>query len=157
MPPIMSPIAVSTARTAGHRKLRFRLSREVLRQASSGPTAVRKIRNSPIGTFTRLKNGGPTVTFEPVTHSDSTGKSVPHNTAKHATSSTRLLNRKLDSRETRDSSRCSLFSVSRLRTKKNTQVANVSARNHTNQMTIPDLSLIHISEPTRRTPISYAV
>src|ERR1035438_5558766 len=82
MPPIMSPIAVSTARIAGHRKLRFRLSREVLRQASNGPTAVRKIRNSPIGTLTRLKNGGPTVTFEPVTHSDSTGKSVPHNTAK---------------------------------------------------------------------------
>src|ERR1035438_5301404 len=98
----MSPIAVSTARIVGHRKLRFRLSREVLRQASSGPTAVRKIRNNPIGTLTRLENGGPTVTFEPVTASDRTGKSVPHNTAKHATSSTRLLNRKLDSRETRD-------------------------------------------------------
>ncbi len=109
-----------------------------MRQASSGPTAVRKIRNSPIGTLTRLKNGGPTVTLEPVTHSDSTGKSVPHNTAKQATSSTRLLNRKLDSRETSDSSRCSLFSVSRLRTKKKTQVANARARNHTNQMPMPD-------------------
>src|ERR1039458_7689726 len=138
MPPIMSPIAVSTARIVGHRKLRFRLSREVLRQASNGPTAVRKIRNNPIGTLTRLKNGGPTVTFEPVTHSDSTGKSVPHNTAKHATSNTRLLNMKLDSRETSDSSRCSLFSVSRLRTKKKTQVANVNARNQTNQMPMPD-------------------
>src|ERR1022692_5247867 len=134
----MSPIAVSTARIVGHKKLRFRLSREVLRQGSSGPTAVRKIRNSPIETLTRLKNGGPTVTFEPVTASDRTGNSVPHNTAKQATSSTRLLNRKLDSRETSDSSRCSLFSVSRLRTTKNTQVANISARNHTNQMPMPD-------------------
>ena len=109
-----------------------------MRHASSGPTPVRNTRNNPIGTFTRLKNGGPTVTFDPVTHSDSTGNSVPHSTAKHATSSTRLLNRKLDSRETSDSSRCSLFSVSRLRTKKNTQVANVIARNHTNQMPMPD-------------------
>src|SRR5271169_874840 len=99
---------------------------------------VRRMRNSPMGTLTRLKNGGPTVTLLPVTHSDSTGNSVPHNTAKQATSSTRLLNRKLDSREISESSRCSLFSVSRLRTKKNTQVANAMARNHTDQMPIPD-------------------
>ena len=91
-----------------------------------------------MGTFTRLKNGGPTVTFDPVTHSESTGNSVPHSTAKHDTSSTRLLNRKLDSRETSDSRRCSLFSVSRLRTKKNTQVAKMIARNHTNQVPILD-------------------
>ncbi len=99
---------------------------------------VSNTRNIPIGTFTRLKNGGPTVTFDPVTHSDSTGNSVPHSTAKHATSSTTLLNRKLDSRETSDSSRCSLFRVSRLRTKKYTQVAKISDRNHTNQMPMPD-------------------
>ena len=91
-----------------------------------------------MGTLTRLKNGGPTVTLLPVTHSESTGNSVPHNTAKQATSSTRLLNRKLDSREISESSRCSLFSVSRLRTKKNTQVANAMARNHTNQIPMPD-------------------
>src|SRR5664279_1872938 len=99
---------------------------------------VKNIRNNPIGTFTRLKNGGPTVTLLPVTHSDSTGNSVPHSTAKQATSSTRLLNRKLDSREISESRRCSLFRVSRLRTKKNTQVANAMARNHTNQMPMPD-------------------
>src|SRR5208283_1620449 len=138
MPPISSPIAVSSAIAVGHTKLRFTRSSDVWRQASSGPTPVSSTRKIPIGTFTRLKNGGPTVTFDPVTASDSTGNSVPHSTAKHDTNSTKLLNRKLDSRETSDSSRCSLFSVSRLRTKKNTQVAKISDRNHTNQMPMPD-------------------
>src|ERR1051325_8321426 len=95
--------------TPGHRKLRFKLSTDVRRQANSGPTPVRKSRNSAIGTFTRLKKGGPTLIFSPVTASLITGNNVPHKTAKHAPSSTRLLNRKLDSRETTDSSCCSLF------------------------------------------------
>src|SRR5271157_4332248 len=138
MPPIISAIAVSTASEVGMTKLRLTRSSDVCLHASSGPIPVRNTRNSPMGTLTRLKNGGPTVTLLPVTASDSTGNSVPHNTAKQATSSTRLLNRKLDSRETSDSSRCSLFSVSRLRTKKNTQVAKISDRNHTNQMPMPD-------------------
>src|ERR1700733_13732812 len=99
---------------------------------------VSSTRKIPMGTLTRLKNGGPTVTFEPVTHSDSTGNSVPHSTAKHDTSSTRLLNRKLDSREISDSSRSSLFSVSRLRTQENTPVKNATARNHPNQSPMPD-------------------
>src|SRR5262250_1176012 len=118
MPPTTSAIAATTINTVGSRKFRFRLSSDVCRQASNGPTPVRNTRNSPIGTFTRLKNGGPTVTLLPVTHSDKTGNKVPHSTAKHDTSSTRLLNRKLDSRETSDSSLCSLRNVSRLRTKK---------------------------------------
>src|SRR5271166_154010 len=138
MPPMISAIAVTRPSTTGHSRFRFRLSDEVLRHASSGPTPVRNTRNNPIGTLTRLKNGGPTVTFDPVTHSESTGKRVPHSTAKQATNNTRLLNRKLDSRDTSDSSRCSLFSVSRLRTKKNTHVANDSARNQTNHVPIPD-------------------
>src|SRR5579862_4471439 len=138
MPPTSSAITVSTVSATGHRKLRFRLSSEVLRQASSGPTPVSSTRKMPMGTFTRLKNGGPTVTLCPCTHSDSTGNSVPHSTAKHETSSTRLLNRKLDSRETSDSSRCSLFSVSRLRTKKKTHAANAIARNHTNHVPMLD-------------------
>src|SRR5579875_1465814 len=138
MPPAISAIAVSTISTAGHRKFRFRLSSEVCRHASSGPTPVSRTRKIAIGTLTRLKNGGPTVTFDPVTHSDSTGNSVPHSTAKQDTSRTRLLNRKLDSRETSDSSRCSLRSVSRLRTKKYTQVAKASARNQTNHVPMLD-------------------
>src|SRR5579884_1314229 len=118
MPPMSRATAVKMVNTKGHRKFRRKLSSDVLRHASSGPIPVRKTRKIPIGTFTRLKNGGPTVTLLPVTHSDSTGNNVPHSTAKHDTSSTRLLNRKLDSRDTSDSSLCSLRNVSRLRTKK---------------------------------------
>src|SRR5271166_6510002 len=98
MPPAIRTTTVSSASAVGHMKLRFTRSNDVWRHASSGPTPVSSTRKIPIGTFTRLKNGGPTVTFDPVTASDSTGNSVPQSTAKHDTSSTRLLNRKLDSR-----------------------------------------------------------
>ena len=57
-----------------------------------------------MGMFTLLKNGGPTLILLPETHSERTGKSVPHSTAKQAASRIRLLNRKLDSRETSESS-----------------------------------------------------
>src|SRR5271166_2631651 len=134
MPPIISAIAVSSASVVGMTKLRRTRSSDVWRHASSGPTPVSSTRNNPMGTFTRLKNGGPTVTFDPVTHSESTGNSVPHSTAKHATNSTRLLNRKLDSRETSDSSLFSLFNSPRLSTKKYAQVAKVSARKMRNQV-----------------------
>src|SRR3974390_155559 len=100
MPPAISAIAATTASTVGTRKFRRRLSSDVCRHANSGPTPVRNTRNNPIGTLTLLKNGGPTVTLVPCTHSESTGNSVPHNTAKHDTSSTTLLNKKLDSRDT---------------------------------------------------------
>src|SRR5215469_16235002 len=112
MPPTSSTAAVRRASAVGQRKLRRKLSSDVLRHANRGPIPVRNTRKIPIGTFTRLKNGGPTVTLLPVTHSDKTGNNVPHNTAKHDTSSTRLLNRKLDSRDTSDSSLCSLRNVS---------------------------------------------
>ena len=118
MPPMINTTAAATAATVGHRKFRFKLSSDVLRHASSGPTAVSSNSSIVMGSITRLKNGGPTVIFVPVTHSESTGKSVPHSTAKQAARSTRLLNRKLDSRDTNDSSLFSLFSSPRLRTKK---------------------------------------
>ena len=57
-----------------------------------------------MGIFTRLKNGGPTLIFDPRTASESTGKSVPARTATQATRRIRLLNRKLDSRESMESS-----------------------------------------------------
>src|SRR5579859_6729415 len=102
-----STAANTTVTTVAVKKLRFRLSIEVLRQASSGPTAVRMSSSMAIGMLTLLKKGAPTVILVPVTASERTGKSVPHSTAKHAASSSRLLNRKLDSRETSDSSLCS--------------------------------------------------
>src|SRR5580658_1968899 len=85
---------------SGQVKFRFRLSTEVLRQARSGPTPVRKSRSSPIGMFTLLKNGAPTLILEPERASDKTGKSVPERTATHETNRIKLLNKKLDSRET---------------------------------------------------------
>ncbi len=94
----------NTAVISGHPKLRFKLSVDVLRQASSGPTPVRKSSSSPIGMFTLLKNGAPTLMREPDSHSENTGNSVPESTATQDTSRIRLLNKKLDSRETMESS-----------------------------------------------------
>src|SRR5215469_11083712 len=97
IPAVMPP-------ASGNAKLRFKASSDVLRQASSGPTPVRNNRNSAIGTVTLLKNGGPTLILLLLTHSESTGKRVPHSTAKQAARRTKLLKRKLDSRDTSESS-----------------------------------------------------
>src|SRR4051812_35562866 len=91
-----------------------------------------------MGTFTLLKNGAPTVTFVPCTHSLKMGNTVPHSTAKHDASSSRLLNRKLDSRDTNDSSRCSLRKCERFFTKKNRHTANVIAMNAMNHVPMDD-------------------
>ena len=88
---------------AGHRKFRFKLFVDAFRHASNGPTPVKNMRKIAIGTFTLLKNGGPTVIFTPLMASEITGNIVPQNTAKHAASRIRLLNRKLLSREIIDS------------------------------------------------------
>ena len=93
----------ANAIAAGHRKFRFKLFVDALRQARSGPTPVRNIRKIAIGTFTRLKNGGPTVILTPLIHSEKTGNITPQNTAKQDASRIRLLNMKLLSRETIDS------------------------------------------------------
>src|ERR1700752_223543 len=93
----------------GQPKLRFMLSAEVLRQASRGPTPVRNKMARPIGTMTLLKKGAPTLMRLLVNHSEKTGKSVPERTAMQATRKRRLLKRKLDSRETMESSWFSLF------------------------------------------------
>ena len=62
---------------------------------------------------TPLYHAASTVTFAPSMYSLRMGYSVPHTITKHAASSTRLLNMKLDSRLTSDSSRCSLCKWSR--------------------------------------------
>ena len=67
----------------------------------------------PIGIFTLVEERRADGDLIPCTHSESTGNSVPHSTVKQAASSIRLLNRKLDSRETSDSSLCSDFRWSR--------------------------------------------
>src|SRR5579864_1873531 len=109
----MRKIPTASAPRAGHKKFRLRLSREVLRHASSGPTAVSNNKSNANGTATLLKNGGPTVILCPCTHSERTGNSVPHSTVKQISRNSQLLNRKLDSREISDSRRCSVFRCSR--------------------------------------------
>src|SRR5277367_7168516 len=100
-------MAVTTIAAVGRIKLRRTLLKEALRQANSGPIPVKKSRKRPMGSATRLKKGAPTVTLLPCTYSEMMGKSVPHRIVKQAASRTRLLKRKLDSRETSDSSLCS--------------------------------------------------
>src|SRR5207302_8463785 len=100
--------------------------------------AVSNSSSSATGIFTRLKKGGPTVTLVPCTHSESTGNRVPQRTVKQATNRIRLLNRKLDSEETSDSSLCSLFRWERFFTKNRTQVAKTTARKATNHVPIED-------------------
>src|SRR5271156_2239800 len=107
-PKINATTPATTPPASGQAKFRRNASKEVLRQASSGPTPVSSSKNSAIGILTLLKNGGPTLILLPCTHSESTGNRVPHRTAKHAASSTRLLNRKLDSRDTSESNWLSL-------------------------------------------------
>src|ERR1700681_888776 len=126
------------APTAGKRKFRLRLSTEVLRHASNGPTAVSSKSNKATGTATRLKNGGPTVTLCPCTNSERIGKNVPHKIVKQTVSRRRLLNRKLDSRETSASSLCSLLRCDRFRTRKYVHTASVNPMNTRNQVPIED-------------------
>jgi hypothetical protein len=93
----------------GDHALQLLLSTELRRHAIKGPTPVSSSRNSPMGTFTRLKNGASTLIFSPVTASEITGNRVPQRTAKQLASRIRLLKRKLDSRERTLSSCASLF------------------------------------------------
>src|SRR5215467_2077164 len=86
--------------TVGQRKFLRKLSPDVLRHASRGPTPVRNSKRSPSGIFTLLKNGAPTLMRFPVNHSEKTGNKVPERIAMQATRRTKLLKRKLDSRET---------------------------------------------------------
>src|SRR5579863_7536336 len=133
-------ISAPTAKapSAGQRKLRFRLSSEVLRQASSGPTAVNKSKRSETGTITLSKYGGPTVTLFPSRYSWISGNHVPNSTVKHATTNSRLLKRKLDSRETSDSSLCSLVRYDLFLKKNPAKTTKIITRNHLNQSPMGD-------------------
>ena len=98
MPSATSSTATTTPTVSGVANCRFRFDTDALRHAMSGPIPVSASSKSPSGMLTVLKNGGPTVILWPVTHSDSTGKSVPHSTAKAMPQSTRLLYRNAASR-----------------------------------------------------------
>src|ERR1039458_2250276 len=99
MPAAKSAMTNTSEAMPGHWKLRRRLSAEVLRQAKSGPTPVRKSRKRPMGTMRRLYQSGSSEILLPLAASEMTGKRVPQSTAKQLASRMRLLKRKLDSRE----------------------------------------------------------
>src|ERR1700677_4593551 len=114
------------------------LLKDALRHASSGPMPVSRRRKRPMGSATRLKKGAPTVTLLPCTYSEMMGNRVPHKIVKQAASSTRLLNRKLDSRETSDSSLCSDLRWSRCLRKVKRQIHSTITRKAVNQLPIED-------------------
>src|SRR5271155_1939090 len=66
------------------------------------------------------------------------GKNVPHKMVKQSVSKRRLLNRKLDSRETSDSSLCSLWRCDRFFTRKKVQTARINPMKTRNQVPIED-------------------
>src|ERR1700744_6257529 len=84
----------------GFWELRRRILSEVRRQAKRGPTPVRKSRNNPMGTMRRLYQSKSSEILLLVKYSEIFGKSVPQRTEKQLARRMRLLNRKLDSRET---------------------------------------------------------
>ena len=95
---------MATPLATGMVNCRRRFPGDALRQAISGPIPVSASSSRPIGTFTRLKNGGPTVILLPRTSSERMGNSVPHSTENATPTSSRLLKRKAASRLTTDSS-----------------------------------------------------
>src|SRR6185436_9148034 len=96
----MRPTTSKQAAAPGNRKFLRKLSVEVRRQANSGPTPVRNSRKSPIGIISRLNQAGSRLIFSPENFSEIIGNRVPQSTAKQLANRMRLLNRKLDSRET---------------------------------------------------------
>src|SRR6266436_7795483 len=109
MPAAINATTKTHEATPGHKQFLRKLSVDVRRQANSGPTPVRKSRNSPMGIISRLNQTASRLIFSPDTASEITGNRVPQSTAKQLARITRLLNRKLDSRETTLSSWASLL------------------------------------------------
>src|SRR5690242_11873932 len=109
MPAASSTAVKTSAATPGQRNERFRLSSELRLHAISGPTPVSSSNAKPIGTLTPSKYALSTLIFSSVRISDTTGNRVPQSTEKQLATSSRLLNRKLDSRDKTLSSLLALF------------------------------------------------
>src|SRR6266705_1965024 len=110
MPPTSRINAVNRPTVPGTANWRCRFGIEARRQAMSGPMPVSASRARPSGMITVLNHGARTVYFTPTTASESIGSNVPHSTANAMTMNTKLLNRKLATRLTIDSSRASAVS-----------------------------------------------
>ena len=115
----------------GRVKFRTNAWLDVLRHANNGPIPVKSKSRSPMGTFTWLKKGAPTVIFSPLTASDKTGKIVPQNTAKQMTRKITLLKRNPLSLDVKDSILFSDFrmgSRTRIRTVQTTRIKAIKPR-----------------------------
>src|SRR3972149_8855252 len=119
--------AVTSPSAPGKRKLRLRLASDAFRQARSGQRPITRSRASPMGTLTWLKKGAPTLIFTPRTASEIMGKIVPRKTEKAAPTRIRLLNRKLDSRETSGSRSPAGFSQGRRSASSETETISLTA------------------------------
>jgi hypothetical protein len=86
------------------------------RQAMTGPMPLSRTSASVSGTVKRSNSGGPSARFSPVTASAMSGKNVRNRITNAIATSTTLLKRKIASRESMESSRCSERSASRRET-----------------------------------------
>ena len=111
---------------------------------------------SASGTVYWSNQGGPTEASSPVIASEISGKKVPQKITKHIATSTRLLSRNTDSRESSESSRCSeRRSEAREATStiEPTIIVTISARNGTPSVEAPNAWIeSRIPERTRNVP-----
>src|SRR5882724_4425042 len=109
-----STIAVKIPKIPGYRKFFIKFSFDALLHDINGPMPISSINISPIGTFTRLKYGGPTSIFSPLRASETIGNIVPTNTENAAPRNARLLNKNALSLDKIESNRFSLLNLSSL-------------------------------------------
>jgi hypothetical protein len=103
IPKIKHTIKIAIPLIIGIEKFRINASLDVRRHANNGPTPVKNNSINPIGIFTRLKKGAPTVILSPLTASERTGNIVPQKTAKQIVIKITLFNRKPLSLDVKDS------------------------------------------------------
>ena len=129
IPAASNPSARMIPTAPGARKLLRREAVDARRQGSSGPTPIKRSRTTASGVTTWSKKGGPTFIRLPVTASDSTGNTVPRNTVNATARNTTLFSRKALSRESAESSVCSLRSPSQRHATSPKAATMLSARN----------------------------
>ena len=99
-----TPAATSPAST-GLTSSRFAAPRLTRRQANRGPIPVNRTTRIASGVVYRLNHGAASEAFWPVNSSEISGKNVPQKITAARPTSSRLLTRKIASRESRDSIR----------------------------------------------------
>ena len=138
MPMTNKLAAPNNAIAVGIRKFLFRFDVDALRQAINGQMPVNNNNSKPMGMLTWLKKGVPTLIFTPRTASEMMGNIVPQRTANAIPTKITLLNRKLLSREIKESSWFSLLRLSNLIISSHKPNIKITAINPKNQYPIED-------------------